>query len=369
MDSQGECQSYDLKSPTSILSLDDQLFRTSRGLAIVAACLGFFTMAGLWMGALRDHVAPSKALRMRTRARWKICVGGGLLLCSMIQGMALFILHSNACVHSTQVHTSRVACRLGDGGWWVVAATAQYLVTGFLVLGWPCASKSYSHASLAPDESEEEQHAYPAEVADDDALWDGFWKGLGSEEVELTDMPTAPYSDHVDPVTDPAGTASRPSPPPAAPSLRDLLLGFDSELVSFEPMNLDHHTVATKPPFVEIPPPPRVVLPPNVSLERLRQQSKIAPRVVTSVNVGEEGDVITRSTQEVELGSRDNLKSILNGNVPSVSEGRTEQRSDRNPRRQQPLSTTSRHVPATARQEPSRNGLNSILDVFDDDTL
>ena len=397
-DSQGECQAYDLECPTSILSLNDQLFRSSRGLAIVAACLGFFTMAGLWMGALRDHVAPkASSLRTRRRARWKICVGSALILCSMIQGMALLILRSDAC-HSTTTNTSsrRTTCRLGDGGWWVVAATLQYLVTGFLVLGWPCAFKNYTHATLAADESEADQHAYPAEVADDGALWGGFWKGLGSEEVELIDMPTAPYTDNVDEVTNPAGNTSRPSLPYGTPSLRDLLLGFDTELmVSFEPMNADHQmmaataTAAVKPPFVEMPPAPRVVEPPSVSLERLRQQSKIAPSRVAvvvpvsqSVNKDTTTSLTTTTTttigaapasslssmQVVEIGSRDSLKSILNGRVPPPDKETREQiRMDINPHRQNRLA--NRRVPAATTQEASKNGINSILDAFDDDTM
>ncbi|KAI2509717.1 hypothetical protein MHU86_4699 [Fragilaria crotonensis] len=383
-DSKGECQSYDFKSPTSIVSLGDQLFRSARGLAIAGTCLGFFAMAGMWMGALREHVGRKKS---RTkRARWKVCVAGGLILCSIIEGMTLLLLRSEAC-HSTTTTTtensSRLTCRLGDEGWWVLAGTLQYLVTGFLVLGWPNASKNYTHSSLAGDESEEGEHEYPAEVADADAFWDGFWKGLGSEEVELGNMPTTPYRGHVEQVTNLARHPTRsmlPQQQQASQSLRDLLLAFDSELVSFEPMNPDHHdtsavVAATKPPFVELPPSPRVIEPPSVSLERLRQQSKIAARadvVVAGVDQGEDAPSLsspssaaTSSMPGVEFRSRDSLKSVLNGLVvPSVN-GRRQQQSNSNPSWQNVRS--SWRVPTSATHDPPRRSLNFLLDAFDDD--
>ena len=389
-DSKGECQSYDFKSPTSISSLHDQLFRSARGLAIAGACLGFFAMAGLWMGTLRDHVGRKTS--RRKRSRWKVCVACGLLLCSIMEGMTLLLLlHSDAC-HSNNnstttatENTSKVTCHLGDGAWWVLAATLQYLLTGFLVLGWRNASKNFTHSSLAADESEEDEHAYPAEVADADALWDGFWKGLGSEEVELINMPTMPYRDNVEQVTNPTGNAPRPMPPQqpqASPSLRDLLLAFDSELVSFEPMDPENHNASaavaiTKPPYVELPPPPRVMEPPSVSLERLRLQSKIAARAdavagaslridAPSLSSSSPSTAAAASMPGVDFGSRDSLKSILNGVVvPSVN-ARRQQQSNRNQSRQYVRS--SRRVPATPKHDdPPRNSINLILDVFDDD--
>ena len=204
-------------------------------------------------------------------------------------------------------------CHLGEGASWVIVACVLWFSSGVLLVKWPRA-KEYTHSSLAADESDEGNHEYPAEVAEvDDSMWGGFWKSLGSEEVEMV----KPYSDNPE-------DGGRPSPV-ASSSLRDMLSSFDSELdVSFEPADATKMkgSVASKPiPPLSPPPPPAESGTPQNSLEQLRQQStihatKAPPKPPTPPPEEENATTHGRSSvvkraMTIEKGTRDSLKNIL----------------------------------------------------------
>ena len=295
-----QCRPYDFysssssSSSSSIFELDTK-FRTARAFGALGVCIGFLTMAALWMGVIRDFESTTN---------WRRWVGGSLLLCCFCEAMTILILQSEVCI--------KHHCQLGRGGNWVVAACVLYFSAGVLLLKWPRAVRDYTHSSLAADESEEHNHVYPAEVAAEDDVWSGFWRGLGTEEVEMVGG-VQPYRDNPDEEETNTG-ATRPSMPQQSSSLRNMLSSFDSELmVSFEPLAIPENNTngaagaANNKHIVEVLPPPPVQESPTNAMERLRQQSTIH---AAPVQVKAEEAPPARTQQDVGC-SRDSLKNIL----------------------------------------------------------
>lgn len=265
-----ECRAYDVSTssgtglPGSGLILDDN-FRTAKAFGVLAVCIGFLTMASLWMGVLRDYESTTN---------WRRWVGGSLLMCCFFEGMTLFVLESGVCDADPQKLQRN--CRVSSGANWVIASCVLWFASGVVLLKWPRA-KEYAHSSLAADESDEHNHEYPAEFAGDyDGMWGGLMKSLGSEEVEMK-----PYRDN--PEEDQNGDR-RPSLPQQSSSLRDLILGFDDELqVSFEPAsgmtpNKSDETSSSSGASESITVTPLPVpFTPRSAMERLRNQSTIHP--------------------------------------------------------------------------------------------
>lgn len=419
-----ECQSYNFYSPHAIVVLDAE-FRTARAFGIIAACIGFLTMAALWIGIVRDaEFTTTTTSRTVSRCSfWRRWVGCGLLVCCFLEGMTLIVLQSGAC-HNNNKNNSDTnnsassQCRLGSGSNWVIVACVQYFVTGILFLQWTSSraratsnnnKARYTHASLAVDEDDEDTHSYPAEVPEDheynnatNNVWSGFWNGLGSEEVELV-MPNHPYRDN--PPNDMLETnthgeqqpnhnnsnsiSNRPSMSETSSSLRNLLSSFDSELMDTiesstvienygrqqQQRQKGQSTDRQVQHFVEVPPPPRIKESPSQALERLRHQSIIQ---VLPIQIHHDEHVIH---EELELGSRDSLHTILNSfrdesttissttprncdtNEPSVN------RSNVSHRQQQHVEETPPPVivSSTPTANTCNNTLKTILDAFDDD--
>jgi len=286
------------------LTLDSK-FRTARAFGVLTVCIGFLSMSALWMGVVRDYDSTTN---------WRRWVGGSLLLCCFFQGMTLIVLQSEVCDFGGG------DCDLATGANWVIASCVLWFCSGLLLVKWPRA-KEYTHSSLAADESEEGNHEYPAEVAgEDDGVWSGFLKSLGSEEVEMIE----PYRDNPEEGGDNNG--GRPAGPQQSSSLRDLFSSFDSELnVTFEPAKTN---AKATPKLLNPPPPPpsppAEPLTPQSALEQLRQKSTIQatkpppPRTVTPPSPEEEVEDATHgghngqaTKRTPDMGSRDSLKGIL----------------------------------------------------------
>ena len=128
--------------------------------------------------------------------------------------------------------------------------------------------------------------------------------------------------------------------------------------------------------FVEVPPPPRIKESPAEALERLRQQSTI--QVLPVQLHGEHA-----MNEELEVGSRDSLQTILNSfrDESTTATIRNNCDTQESPVNRSHVSrryeeTPSVHVksPATAQTtgggveaRSSSNNLKTILDAFDDD--
>jgi hypothetical protein len=304
-----ECHPYDFTlhhhsdAPEDNMGVTlDSKFRTARAFGVLTACIGFLTMAALWLGVVRDYDSTTN---------WRRWVGGSLLLCCFLQGMTLVVLKSGVCAFGD--------CHLGGGATWVIFACALWFSSGALLLKWPRA-KEYTHSTLAGDEGDDGEYEYPAQVGDDDvSVLSGLWKSMGSEQIEMV----KPYRDNPQDNKD-----GRPAAPVQSSSLRDLLSGFNSELnVSFEHASVKPTNGNTTPkPIPPPPPPPSAPLTPQDALEQLRQQSTIqatksppkpvAPPPVEKVDPPKPKSSVKQPADRAavvpQAGSREELKNILN---------------------------------------------------------
>ena len=136
----------------------DPNFRIARACGVLAVCLGFLTMAMLWLGAVRDNNSTSN---------WRRWVGCSLVICCLFQGMTLWVLESGVC-HSV-VQGKYTNCEMAHGGRTVMVACVLWFTSGVLLLKWP-RKEEYRHSTLAGDENDESKNIYPEIV--------GFWQHL-----------------------------------------------------------------------------------------------------------------------------------------------------------------------------------------------
>jgi hypothetical protein len=258
----------------------DAPFRTARVFGVLSVCVGFLTMAALWIGVLRDYDSTTP---------WRRWVGGSLLLCGFGESMTLLVLTSHVC---------QTGCSLGTGYAWVVAGTVLWFASGVVLVKWPRAE--YRHFSLSMEEDPQQQRNYPERVVDDDDALSGMWRSF-SDETTLVEMTTRFYNEET---------------PQLSSSLRNLMSGFDSELhgdlnSSMDPSlskngqvnvadfkNHDNHDGSSSP---------------QRTMERLRHQSEIqsSQSVHTTPNTTCRPKIQPQIPPNVQGSSRHDLKSIL----------------------------------------------------------
>jgi hypothetical protein len=287
------CHSYEITDPITSLVFSDINFHLSRGLAVGTVCLGFGTMAALWIGMLQDSIRHGRGRHRGVTLRpncchWSRGVALALWVCAGLQVASFWLLQHDS------VLCGHMDCPWGKGSSIVMAATLQYLLTGILMCWWPQSFDTYTHTSLANNEGDEDQdYDHPAEVAEiDDRGWGNLWNDLSSEQVELIQLsdnqPTiAPQPEKT--VLSKSNTSNRIDPSPVSSSSSLWMADLESEC----------HVISSTD-----------IINPKPNIPKYARPKSTLPSQQSSRKILSE-------SKPLELGTRNNLRDILNQD-PSI---------------------------------------------------
>jgi hypothetical protein len=282
------CQSYEITDPITSIIFSDIYFHIARGLAVGTMCLGFGTMAALWIGMLRDSTRRHRGVSLRPNScHWSRGVALTLWVCAALQMTSFWLLQHGSilCKH--------MDCHWGRGSSIVVAASIQYILTGILMCWWPRNYDTYSHGTIANDETQDVDYDHPEEVAEiDEGGWGSLWNDLSSEQVELIELSdNSTMLPHHETTVFPKSNPIRRSDPSPVSSSSLWMVDLESEC-QVPPST----TIVNQTPTIPKYPLSKA----TISSQQLSYSSKLSSRRIPS------------ESSSLELGTRNNLRDILN---------------------------------------------------------